>query len=281
MRWVRALLAAAFLLLCLSHFAAAQTLTYVLRSGSSIATVCRDCKPPPGPPQPLSGSFDVTPLPVGGTIGVAAITNVKFTAPNLTVGGNGFIQRFDDQHHALVIEMQIGDERVLLNGGKSQWGEDRAIRAVMTSRGDPSRRYVLVLSASPTGGGGAHDADFDGVPDATDNCATMPNADQRDDDSDTVGNPCDTCSDGTTGGPVGPDGCRTDQLCPCHATMAGAAWENQGAYLRCVTRSLRALRRTGQASRSDAIKALRKAGASGCGRTVIAAACRAMGASPG
>jgi len=48
-----------------------------------------------------------------------------------------------------------------------------------------------------------------------------------------------------------------------------------------LARSLRALRRTGQASRSDAIKALRKAGASGCGRTVIAAACRAMGASPG
>ena len=64
----------------------AQTLTYVLRPGSSIATTCRDCNPLPGPPQVLTGSFDLTPRPVDGRLGVAAITNVHFTAPNLTIG---------------------------------------------------------------------------------------------------------------------------------------------------------------------------------------------------
>lgn len=273
MRWVCASVEAALLVFSLTRCATAQTLTYVLKPGSSIASICRDCKPPAAPPQALTGSFDVTPLPVDGTIGVAAITNVNFTAPNLTIGGNGFIQRFSDQHHALGIEMRLGEERVLLSG-KSQFGGDRTIRAVLTSRGEGSRKYVLVLSASPSGGG-EHDADYDGVADSTDNCATMPNADQRDDDADGVGNPCDTCSDGTSGSPVGPDGCRTDQLCPCHATMAGAPWENQGAYLRCVARSLRTLRRTGQMSRGDAIKALRQAGRSSCGRTVIASCCPA------
>jgi hypothetical protein len=267
MRLLGALPVAALLFSALDGSAAAQTLTYVLKPGSSIASICRGCKP--GAPQALTGTFDLTPLPLDGTIGVAAITNVNFTAPSLTIGGNGFIQRFDEQHHALVIDMRLGDEHVLLSGGKSQFGEDHAIRAVLTSRGSPSRRYVLVLSAAPRGGG-EHDADYDGVPDSGDNCATMPNADQRDDDSDGVGNPCDLCSDGTTGSPVGPDGCRTDQLCPCHATMAGASWEDQGAYLRCVSRSLRTLRRLGLISRGDAIKALRKAGRSSCGRTVVA-----------
>jgi hypothetical protein len=171
-----------------------------------------------------------------------------------------------------VIEMHIGGERILLNSGKSQFGQNGAIRAIMTSRGDPSRRYVLVFLASPIETG-ERDADYDGVPDSTDNCPRMPNADQRDDDSDSVGNPCDTCSDGTAGSPVGPDGCRTDQSCPCHASMTGVVWEDQGAYLRCVAHSLRVLRRTGQMSRGDAIKALRKAGRSSCGRTVVAFSC--------
>lgn len=250
----------------------AQTLTYVLKPGSSIASTCRGCGTPPVPPQPLTGSFDITPMPVEGALGVAAISNLQLAAPTFGVGGNGFIQRQADSRMALVIDAELKDERVLLTSGTSDFREGRAIRAVLTSRGDQPRRYVLVLSASPVGGDD-NDADYDGVLDAADNCPTTPNADQRDDDEDGVGNPCDVCSDGSRGSPVTPEGCRFDQLCPCHVTIDGVPWETPSAYLRCIARGLRILRRTGQMSRGDAVKALRQAGRSGCGRPIVAALC--------
>ena len=281
MRAILAALPVAILVLLFGPAARAQTLTYVLKPGSSIALICRDgCEPSASRPQALTGTFDVTPMPVGGAGGVAAISSLQLSAPNLSIGGNGFIQRQQDNHLALVIEAQVKDQRVLLASGKSHFGEGRAIRAVLASRNDQPRRYVLVLSASPAGGG-ENDADHDGVPDSADNCATMPNADQRDDDDDKIGNPCDACSDGSTGLPVTPDGCRFDQRCPCHATVDGAPWKTSAAYLRCVARSLRVLRRTGQMSRSDAVKALRKAGRSGCGHPIVASLCRARDAKSG
>jgi hypothetical protein len=219
-------------------------------------------------------------MPVDGARGVAAISNLQLNASGFSVGGNGFIQRQHDSRMALVIEAQLKDERVLLTSGKSLFGEGRALRAVLASRGDQPYRYVLVLSASPVGGGD-NDADHDSVDDTADNCPTMPNADQRDDDEDSVGNPCDGCSDGSTGLPVTPDGCRIDQVCPCHVNVSGTPWENPPAYLRCVARSLRILRRTGQLSRSDAVKALREAGRSGCGRPIVASLCGASEVEPG
>ena len=53
-------------------------------------------------------------------------------------------------------------------------------------------------SADAAGAGGADapppvDTDGDGVPDATDNCVTVPNADQRDHDGDGRGDACDVC----------------------------------------------------------------------------------------
>jgi len=273
---MRATLAAAqsaVLLLCSALVAQAQTLTYVLKAGSSIASTCRDCGAPPLAPQPLTGSFDITPMPVDGALGVAALSNLQFSAPSFSIGGNGFIQRQQDSRMTLVIDAQLKDEQVLLTGAKSHFAEGRAIRAVLASHVDQGRRYVLVLSASPVGEGD-NDADHDGVSDTQDNCATMPNADQRDDDEDSVGNPCDACSDGSLGLPVSPDGCRFDQVCPCHVSSSGAPWVSPAAYLRCVARSLRTLRRTGQMSRSDAVKALRQAGRSGCGRPIVASICR-------
>lgn len=280
---MRTMLAVALVATLIPSFrssSSAQTLTYVLKPGSSIASTCRQCDTPAMPPQPLTGSFDVTPMPVGGAAGVAAISNVQLHSPNNSIGGNGFLQRQEDHRFALVIEAQLQDERILLTSGKTQFGEGRSLRAVLASRSDQPRRYVLVLSASPVSGGD-NDADHDGIPDAVDNCVTMPNADQRDDDQDNVGNPCDACSDGSTGTPVTPDGCRYDQLCPCHLTASGLPWESPGEYLRCIVRSLRVLRRSGQMSRGDAVKILRQAGRSGCGRPIVAGLCRASASGSG
>jgi len=58
------------------------------------------------------------------------------------------------------------------------------------------------------GGGGATDTDHDGVPDASDNCPTVPNADQLDTDGDGAGDACDADDDGDDDGiPDGEDNC--------------------------------------------------------------------------
>ena len=44
-----------------------------------------------------------------------------------------------------------------------------------------------------TDGDASQDTDEDGVPDASDNCPNVPNADQVDSDDDTVGDVCDDC----------------------------------------------------------------------------------------
>ena len=51
----------------------------------------------------------------------------------------------------------------------------------------------LVIQCDPNVDPGCMDADFDGVLDFNDNCPGYPNADQRDDDNDGVGNACDPC----------------------------------------------------------------------------------------
>lgn len=257
--------------------AAAQTLTYVLRPGSSIAGRCRQCDTPPRPPEPLTGSFDVTPLPLNGVRGVAAITNLKLHSATFALSGNGFLQQVGAQGDALAVEVHFDDKSLLFTSGKSHLVSDRGIRAVMTSHlGRDS--YVLVLSASPLDDG-ERDADHDGVPNTSDNCPTMPNADQLDDDEDGIGNPCDACSAGGEGGPVTREGCRVDQLCPCHVDRAGSAWEDQASYLRCVAAGIRTIRRSGDLSRSDAVKMLRRAGRSSCGRTIIARCSRRVAGS--
>jgi hypothetical protein len=280
MRLPRALRVVAFLAFAFSaHATSGQTLTYVLGAGSSIGSSCRNCDKPAKPPEPLSGSFDVTPLPINGALGVAAITNVKLNSPTFAVTGNGFLQRRGAGSNALALQAQVNEIHLLFSSGNRHQVSDRGIRAVLRSRaGDTT--YVLVVSASPLEGSEA-DADHDSVPNTTDNCPTMPNADQRDDDGDRIGNPCDACTDETTGGPVTAAGCRVDQLCPCHVDRGGKVWENQGSYLRCVAAGVRNLRRAGDLSRRDAVQMLRRAARSGCGRTVVASSCRPLDRAPG
>ncbi len=59
------------------------------------------------------------------------------------------------------------------------------------------------VAASP-GFAQISDLDLDGVPDATDNCLVVPNADQTDTDGDGIGNACDlTPADATDNGSLG------------------------------------------------------------------------------
>jgi hypothetical protein len=217
-------------------------------------------------------------LPIDGARGVAAITNLKLSSQSFAISGNGFLQQVGLQGNSLGIEARINDNSLLFTSGRSQVATQRGIRAVMTSQVGRDT-YVLVLSASPLENG-EQDADHDGVSNTADNCATMPNADQLDDDGDGIGNPCDQCSDHGDGGPVTADGCRVDQLCPCHADRAGSPWDSQSSYLRCVAGGVRNLRRAGMLSRSDVVKMLRRAARSSCGRTIVAS-CPSRSIAPG
>ncbi len=249
--------------------AVAGTVHYVLNPGSSVTSVCNRCSAPPTSAERLEGGFDVTVLPVSSTFDVAAVTNVSLTSRSLTVTGNGFLQRLGLDRQAMVLDTRVNDEKALLTSGRSQHADSRDITIVLSSGRTGQRIYVLVISASPVAGT-QPDGDGDGVPDAQDNCPATPNPDQRDTDGDGLGDACDHCPGTAAGSLVTRDGCSIDQLCPCDGPTNGGAWDNQSAYLRCVSEATRSLRRQGQMSRGDSLQLLRRAAHSGCGRTVVA-----------
>ena len=252
-----------------SAAAVAGTVHYVLNPGSSVTSVCSNCSAPPTAPEHLDGGFDVTVLPVASTFDVAAVTNLSLTSRSLTVTGNGFLQRLGLDRQAMVLDVRVNEEKALLTSGRSQRADNRDITIVLSSGRKGQKIYVLVISASPVAGT-QPDGDGDGVPDAQDNCPSTPNADQQDTDGDGLGDACDHCPGTPAGSVVTRDGCSVDQLCPCDGPSTGGAWDSQGVYLRCVSEATRTLRRQGQMTRSDSLRALRRAAGSGCGRTVVA-----------
>lgn len=247
----------------------AGTRHYVLNAGSSITAVCRSCNEPPGAPQPLSGSFDVTLLPVASIFDVAAVTNVSLTAKSFSISGNGFLQRLGSDRQAMVIDARVNDTKVLFTSGRKQYAGAQDITIILSSHRASDHTYVVVVSASPLDDQPA-DADRDGVADGQDNCPTVGNADQADADGDAVGDACDACPDTPTGSLVTGKGCSIGQMCPCDASPDGTQWNSQNDYLRCVSRATRTLRRAGQLSRAESLHLLRRAGRSGCGRTILA-----------
>jgi predicted Zn-dependent protease len=56
------------------------------------------------------------------------------------------------------------------------------------------------------------DIDGDGVPDSTDNCPTIPNANQDDSDSDSIGNACDSCPSDSNKEAPGNCGCNMPEV---------------------------------------------------------------------
>lgn len=242
---------------------------YVLNSGSSITSVCNACGKPPASPEPLSGSFDVTSLPVSSVFDVTAVTNVSFAGANSSLTGNGFLQRLGGDRQAMVLDASVNGNKVLFTSGRRQHTDVRDIVIILSSARSTDRMYVLVLSASPVDDQPA-DADKDGVPDGQDNCPVTANPDQADSDGDGVGDACDHCPDTSPGGLVTREGCSIEQLCPCDASASGQQWENQSQYLACVARATRTLRRHGLMSRHESLRFLRRAVGSACGRTVVA-----------
>ena len=247
--------------------AAAGPRHYRLTEGSSITVVCADCREP-ATPQPLAGGFDLTPLPLSAGSEVGAMTGIELNSADYTVVGRGFVQRIGQDRQAMVLEATINGEDLVLTSGRRQPAQGPDITIVLTSTRTGTPPYVVVLTAVPDDGE-VPDADADGVEDERDNCPTLANTKQDDEDGDRVGNVCDQClgSDETL---VNAHGCSVAQLCPCDAPTPTTSWVDQTEYLRCVARATRVLRREGQMSRGESLSLLRRALRSGCGRTVVA-----------
>jgi hypothetical protein len=252
-----------------SGVAAAGSRHYVLNARSSITTVCNACVAPPARPETLSGSFDVTALPVESSGEVVAVTNVQLRSRRFVVTGNGFLQRLSDDRQAMVIDVRINDEKALLSSGRRQHADPAGLTVILSSGRSASQTYVMVLSASAVKEQ-LPDADGDGIPDTQDNCPAVANPDQADADGDGVGDACDQCPDTPAGSVVTTDGCSVEQLCPCGGPTLDAQWENPGQYLRCVAGATRILRRQGRLSRTQSLGILRQATRSGCGRIIVA-----------
>ena len=154
---------------------------------------------------------------------------------------------------------------------------------------------VLLLAGVDPG----PDGDGDGVPDATDNCPSVPNPQQLDDDGDLLGNACDNCwqvpnptqddadgdgvgdacdqCDGTYadvpgdgGSPVfGVDlvGCSVTQRCPCDERATdGMPWFNHAQYKACVAKAVRDIGRAGRLTPKQRRDVRRAAARTDCGK---------------
>jgi len=249
--------------------AATDSRHYVLGPGSSITVVCRSCSTPPAVPEPLSGSFDVTLLPVPALFDAAAVTGLKLTSASYQIGGHGFIQRVGADRQAMVLEASINDEALMLTSGRRQFTNGRDINMVLSTGPKSDKTYIVSLVAAPENDP-RPDADGDGVEDPDDNCMAVPNSDQIDADGDHLGDACDLCPETGAGSPVTRNGCGIEQACPCEGPAEGGDWETPGQYLRCVARATRVLRKQGQLSRQESLRILRRSMHSGCGRMIVA-----------
>ncbi len=246
----------------------AHARVYQVGGSSSITTYCTQCGSPPTAPVPLKGSFDLVSMPIGDEAALAAVTDFALDGADVTVRGRGFLQRVGVDRQAMVVSATLNGQRVVLRSGRRQLlGEDH-LKLILSSRDEAGKVAIVVLDAVAVAAP-QPDADRDGIADAADNCVARANADQLDIDADRVGDACDECP-GTTLALVDATGCAVEQLCPCFENQAGQAWADRTDYLRCVARAARALRREGQVSRADALKIVREAARSMCGRTIVA-----------
>jgi hypothetical protein len=247
----------------------AGTAHYVLSSHSSITSVCNSCGTPPEPAENLSGTFDITLLPVASGFEVAGVTNIDLSSRSFVISGNGFLQQLGRDRQVMVLDAQVNGTKVRFTSGRRQHASPPGITIILSSPRTDKQTYLLVISAVPVSDQ-APDADGDGVPDASDNCPTISNSSQSDSDGDGVGDACDQCPGTPVHSVVTQTGCSIEQLCPCDGPNPGEQWNSQREYLRCVVRGTRTLRRQGQISRPESLQIIRRAVRSACGRTIVA-----------
>lgn len=248
--------------------AMARSVHYVLSAGSTITAVCRSCDTQPAPSAPLTGSFDLTSLPMPGGDPITAITGVDWRTTDFSIQGSGYLQpQGIDQR--MVLEARINGAAVTLASAKLQAIDPAAVVLTLRSQPGPAVGYVIALVAQ-IAGVDHPDTDSDLIPDGRDNCPAVPNFDQHDADNDGVGDACDSCPGTASSDLVLPNGCSVNQACPCEGPSTDVEWTDQHAYVRCVGRALRTLRRQGKISRHDVVTLVDRAVRSACGRTGLA-----------
>jgi hypothetical protein len=251
------------------HPALARTVHYVLTGESRVLVVCDGCDPKAAAAEPLSGSFDVTEMPVPAEYAVDAITSVSLQSAHNGVTGTGFLQRLGADRMAMVIQGQLNGSDVLLTSGRRQPAQSGEIRMQLLSPKGASTGIRITVVATPANADG-DDADGDGVADQVDNCSYVANSSQLDSDGDGVGDACDGCPDTPAGETTITSGCSLSQRCPCDGPSPDHDCDSQRDYVQCVGRELKTLRQRKHLSRSELRLMLQDAVRSGCGRKVLA-----------
>jgi hypothetical protein len=270
MSWRRALFAVLALAVCaLPGRAQANTVHYVLTGESRLTLFCQGCDPNPIGSEPISGSFDVTEMPVPADYAVDAITGLRLQSATNAITGAGFLQRLGSDRMAMVIKGSLNGLSVLLTSGRRQPARPGEIRMQLTSPRGAQSGLRLTIVAVPAAAAG-HDADGDGSGDEIDNCLHVANRTQADADADGSGDACDRCADTPASDTVVSNGCSLGQQCPCDGPSEGQEWESQRDYVQCVARQLKVLRQTRHLGKSELRLLLQDAVRSGCGRRVIA-----------
>jgi len=251
---------------------ASDVIHYVLTPESRITYSCRTCDTPVIHSEVLSGSFDVTSMPVPSAYAVEAVTGIDWHSPSFAVRGAGFQQRLGTTRMAMVVDAHINDAATLLTTGRRQRSSVDAIRLMLVTPDKTDTNYALTIVAVPAAPAvaSAPDADGDGIPDTDDNCVTVANRDQTDSDGDGLGDACDVCADTTLGSPVLPDGCAVYQRCGCDGPNESTEWKSQREYLQCVAEFLKELKRLGRVSRRESLQVMQDAVRSGCGQRIVA-----------
>jgi hypothetical protein len=80
-------------------------------------------------------------------------------------------------------------------------------------------------------------------------------------DADGVCDELDHCVGESTGGPIGPDGCTVDQMCPC-----AGPWLNHGEYVSCVAHTTQDFVTAGLLTHQERADLVSAAGQSQCGK---------------
>jgi hypothetical protein len=247
----------------------AQTVRYTLTSQSHVFSLCAECDGGQSPAEILRGSFDLTVMPLAPGSSIAAITGVDWRSDSFAIRGSGFVQHVAPEQLAAVIDASVNGTSILLSSARRQRTGGEKLQLFLVSSGATSPALLVSVVAVPAASE-EPDADADGVPDRLDNCPSSPNADQADEDKDGVGDACDACPQTPFGVAVLADGCSAFQRCPCEGPSPEEEWESQQAYVQCVARGLKVLRREGKISRHDVVALMQAAVRSGCGRRILA-----------